>query len=90
MQKLNLSMSYRSTLRLHKDMGKDHDEFVTKWRESFISSLNGQLNYSIIYNIKIPLFIQNDNIRTSSCIIHDAMRPFYCLTLMVAKKSLFG
>ena len=37
LQKLGISMSYKSTVRLLKDIGKDHDHNVVAWRDQLIN-----------------------------------------------------
>lgn len=39
LQKLCISMSHRSVVRLHRDMGKDYDKMVHDWRKTFLPSL---------------------------------------------------
>lgn len=39
LQKLCISMSHRSVVRLQRDMGKDYDKMVHDWRKTFLPSL---------------------------------------------------
>ena len=55
LQKLNICMSYRTTIRLVNALGMDYDAVVCKWRDSLVPGLENltSVSFLVCYSIEI-------------------------------------